>query len=67
MKFKFSWKMALFSAVITLIVFVAHALSSFLEKMVVDGKAYAWILLFLWYFAFIYGASSIFIKFVRVK
>jgi lipopolysaccharide export LptBFGC system permease protein LptF len=67
MKSKNFWKLALFAVVITVTVFIAHALSSFLEKMVVDGKAYAWILLFVWYFIFIYGASWIFTKCVGVK
>lgn len=41
--------------IITGVVFVAHATSDFLEKMVVAGDQMAWVYLFGWYAAWIYG------------
>lgn len=44
----------MFAIILTTMIFIAHALSSFLEKMVVSGLWYGWILLFLWYLFFMF-------------
>ena len=35
------------------LVFLAHHFSSFLENKVMAGESFAWVYLFLWYFAFL--------------
>ena len=68
MKFNFwSWKKFFFAIIITLTVFVAHTLSSFLEQLVVKGLWYGWMLLFLWYLTFVYTVSVGYFRIVGVK
>lgn len=55
------------SIIVTFTVFVAHYFSSFLEKLVVAGLWFGWILLFLWYLLFIFVAIFLFVKFVGIK
>jgi hypothetical protein len=45
------------------VVFTAHYFSGFLEQMVVEGNNYAWVLLFVWYAAFLYIGEKIFDKY----
>ena len=44
---------------LTAIVFIAHALSGWLEAMVMAGNKAAWIYLFIWYTAFIWIGDKI--------
>lgn len=64
---KLFWKSFFLSVIVTLIVFVAHYFSGFLEKLVVDGLWFGWILLFFWYLLFIFVAIYLFSKFVGMK
>lgn len=53
------------SGLYTATVFLAHALSGFLEEMVVAGNELAWIYLFLWYWAFLFVVAILAIKLMR--
>lgn len=46
---------------LSIVVFVSHALSGFLETMVVNGQMFAWVWLFLWYSAFLFVGLIIFV------
>jgi len=59
-KILFSWKMLLFWIIIVITVFLAHYFSGFLEKMVINGNSFAWVLLFLWYLLWIAVIGTIF-------
>lgn len=48
---------------LTAVVFIAHALSGFLEEMVVAGNQFAWVLLFLWYTAFLAAGGYVIKRF----
>jgi hypothetical protein len=63
----FSWRVVLLALLVTIVLFIAHYLSSFLEKLVVDGLWYGWILLFIWYFVFMLITIGVYLKFVKVK
>jgi len=55
-------KLIIKSVYVTVIVFIAHYFSNFLEEMVVAGNKMAWAYLFLWYTLFIYIGLNIFNK-----
>jgi len=55
-----NWKMLIFWIIIVSTVFLAHYFSGFLEQMVVAGNQFAWVLLFLWYLAFVAVIGTIF-------
>jgi ABC-type multidrug transport system permease subunit len=63
----FSWRLLGLGVVVTLVVFLAHYFSSFLEELVMEGLWFGWILLFLWYLVFLYFAIAGYVKFVKVK
>jgi len=46
---------------LAIVVFIAHALSGFLETMVVNGMKIAWVYLFLWYSGFLFVGLIIFV------
>lgn len=46
------------------IVFIAHALSGFLEQKVVNGEPFAWGWLFLWYTAFLFVGNILIKKWI---
>ena len=50
-------------SLLTGVVFVAHALSGFLEEMVVAGNESAWVLLFIWYTAFLWVGDKVITKY----
>lgn len=39
---------------LSVVVFVSHALSGFLEGIVMSGHFYGWVLLFVWYSVFLF-------------
>lgn len=49
------------------LVFLAHYFSGFLEDMVVAGNKFAWVYLFLWYFAFLSIGDTLIKYFLKWK
>ena len=52
---------------LSVVVFVSHGLSGFLEALVVKGIMFGWVLLFLWYSVFLFVGLVLFVFMLRAK
>lgn len=52
---------------LTVVVFVSHSLSGFLEAVVMSGHLWGWVLLFLWYSVFLFVGLVLFVFMLHAK